>query len=83
MNHGKSLRIFLRYGSVTGMRHAEVYNWTGQAVACPRKRLTELKEWYDELPGTQSTGVYLLFGRRDGDQAVYIGESETTLESIG
>lgn len=83
MNHGKSLRIYLRDGSVTGIRHAEVYNWTGQAVACPRKRLQELKDWFDELPGTQSTGVYFLFGRRDGDDTVYIGESENTLERIG
>ena len=85
MSHGKSIRIFLRDGSVTGIRHAELYNWTGQAIACPRKRLKELKDWYDtdNFPGTQSTGVYFLFGQRDGAPTVYIGESENTLERIG
>ena len=83
MTHGKSLRIFFRDGSVTGIRHAEVYNWTGQAIACPRKRLKELKVWWDDLPGTQSTGVYFLFGRKEADNTVYIGESENTLQRIG
>ncbi|MGB1700835.1 MAG: GIY-YIG nuclease family protein, partial [Nannocystaceae bacterium] len=32
---GKTVRIYLADGSPTGIRHAEVVNWTGQALVCP------------------------------------------------
>ena len=40
---GKSIRIYLANGGVTGIRHGEIVNWTGQAIACPRTRFPELK----------------------------------------
>lgn len=71
---GQSIRIFLADGSVTGIRHAEVVNWTGQAIACPRNRIAELKQWAE----AKRPGVYLLFGTTDAADtpAVYIGEAE-------
>ena len=74
MARGQSIRIFLADGTVTGIRHAEVVNWTGQAIACPRSRLGELHSW-DEA---HRPGVYLLFGfdEESGAAAVYIGEAE-------
>jgi hypothetical protein len=77
MGRGQSIRIFLADGSVTGIRHAEVVNWTGQAVACPRNRVAELKDWEE----AQRPGVYLLFGTDEatGRAAVYIGEAEHVL----
>lgn len=74
MIRGQSIRIFLADGSVTGIRHAEVVNWTGQAVACPRSRIGELSEWEE----AHRPGVYLLFGSDEvsGRAAAYIGEAE-------
>lgn len=74
MSRGSSIRIYLADGTVTGIRHAEVVNWTGQAFACPRSRLSELSTW-DEA---HRPGAYLLFGTDDvsGKPAVYVGEAE-------
>jgi len=80
MPFGKSVRIFLPDATVTGMRHAEILNRTGQAIACPRSRLEELKDW----PETARPGVYFLLEARLGDAkpAVYIGESENVSERL-
>lgn len=80
MPFGKSIRIFLPEATVTGIRHAEIINRTGQAIACPRNRLDELKEW----PVTSKPGVYFLFEARLGDSKpmAYIGESESVAERL-
>lgn len=80
MIRGQSIRIFLADGSVTGIRHAEVVNWTGQAVACPRSRIGELAAWEE----AQRPGVYLLFGTDEatGRPAVYIGEAENAYSRL-
>ena len=80
MSFGKSVRIFLPDASVTGIRHAEILNRTGQAIACPRSRLEELKQW----PETAKPGVYFLFEARLGDSKpmAYIGESENVSERL-
>lgn len=78
---GKSIRIYLTDGSVTGIRHGEIVNWTGQAIACPRLRFPELKEWTE----AKRPGVYFLFGQDEesGQDAVYIGEAEIVLDRLG
>lgn len=80
MPFGKSIRIFLPDATVTGIRHAEILNRTGQAIACPRSRLDELKQW----PETGKPGVYFLFEARLGDSKplAYIGESENVAEQL-
>ena len=80
MPFGKSVRIFLPDAAVTGMRHAEILNRTGQAIACPRSRLEELKNW----PEASKPGVYFLFEARLGDSkpSAYIGESENVAERL-
>jgi len=80
MSFGKSVRIFLPDASVTGIRHAEILNRTGQAIACPRSRLEELKQWAE----TAKPGVYFLFEARLGDSKplAYIGESENVSERL-
>jgi hypothetical protein len=77
---GKSIRIYLADATVSGIRYAEVVNWTGQAVACPRGRLGELPSW----PEASKPGVYLLFEARLGDAKplAYIGESENVAERL-
>lgn len=77
---GKSIRVYLADSTVTGIRYAELVNWTGQAVACPRNRLGELSSW----PEASKPGVYLLFEARLGDSkpVAYIGESENVAERL-
>lgn len=76
---GKSIRIYLADGTPSGIRHAELINWTGQAIVCPRGRLGELSTW-DE---SQRPGVYVLFGDNEaGDAAAYIGEAENVLTRL-
>jgi hypothetical protein len=77
---GKSIRVFLADATVAGIRYAELVNWTGQAVACPRNRLGELNAW----PEASKPGVYLLFEARLGDAKplAYIGESENVADRL-
>ncbi len=69
---GKTIRIYLADGTPGGIRHAELVNWTGQAMVCPRSRLAELGSW----PESQRVGVYVLVGEDDEGSVIYIGEAE-------
>lgn len=77
---GKSIRIYLADATVSGIRYAELVNWTGQALACPRNRLAEFGNW----PEAAKPGVYLLFEARLGDSKplAYIGESENVADRL-
>ncbi|MDC3984593.1 GIY-YIG nuclease family protein [Polyangium jinanense] len=77
MTHGKSVRIYLADGVPTGIRHAEIVNWTGQAIACPRARFSELQHWAE----VSRPGVYFLLSRPTGSSAgiAYVGEAENVL----
>jgi hypothetical protein len=35
MPKGRQIKIYIAYGSVTGIRHGEIVNWTGQALVIP------------------------------------------------
>ena len=76
----KSIRIFLADGSPAGIRHAEIDNWTGQGLSCPRSRVSELQKW-GEL---SRPGVYLLITAQGAglENKVYIGESENVAKRI-
>lgn len=80
MATGKSIRVYLADATVTGIRYAELVNWTGQAIACPRNRLSDLKNW----PEASNPGVYFLFEGRFGSSkpTAYIGESENVAERL-
>lgn len=77
---GKSIRIYLADAEVGGIRHAEIVNWTGQALAFPRSKVAELKNW----PEVRRQGVYFLIGADEntGQDAVYIGEAEIVAERV-
>ena len=79
-NMGKTIRIYLADGSVSGIRHAEIVNWTGQAVSSPRTKIKSLNGW-DE---SKKPGVYFLFGidEESGKDAVYIGEAENVFDRL-
>lgn len=80
MTIGKSIRVYLADATVTGIRYAELVNWTGHAIACPRSRLSELPKW----PEAKKPGVYFLFESRysDSKPTAYIGESENVSERL-
>ncbi|WP_236781399.1 GIY-YIG nuclease family protein [Aliivibrio fischeri] len=67
-------------GTPTGLRHVEIANWSGQALACPRSRFSELNRW-DE---SKRPGVYFLFEKTSNDDShsAYIGESEDVFKRL-
>ncbi len=80
MSFGRKVTIYLADGAPSGIRHVEIANWSGQAIACPRSRLNELKEWQE----AQRPGVYFLLEKQTaetGDRA-YIGESENVVKRL-
>ncbi|WP_121968712.1 GIY-YIG nuclease family protein [Leptolyngbya sp. BC1307] len=80
MNFGRKVTVYLADGVPSGIRHVEIANWSGQAIACPRSRLNELKEWSE----TERPGVYFLLEKqtaKTGDRA-YIGESENVVKRL-
>ncbi|AWV97983.1 GIY-YIG nuclease family protein [Arcticibacterium luteifluviistationis] len=82
MTLGKSIRIYLKEGSVTGIKLAEVVNLTIQALSSPRNKFTDLNEYFYKEVNTQ--GVYFLIGTDDetGKPKVYIGEAENVWERL-
>lgn len=72
---GKTIRIYLVDGSSTGIRTAELSNWTGKAVVCPRTQLAALAQRQE----AKRTGVYILAGEDPEAtlrQRAYIGEGD-------
>ncbi|REH54918.1 uncharacterized protein DUF4357 [Tenacibaculum gallaicum] len=82
MTLGKSIRIYLKEGSVTGIKFAEVVNQTIQALSCPRTKISELNKYFFDEINTQ--GVYFLIGfeEKTGKQIVYIGEAENVWDRL-
>ena len=72
---GKTIKIFLVNGTATGVLTAEISNWTGKLIVCPRSQIDKLVEREE----ASRTGVYALVGP-DPEQVlrerVYIGESD-------
>lgn len=69
-----TIKIFLAHGSPTGLRTAEISNWSGKAITAPRTEFSSLLK-REELA---NPGIYFLTGvdPDTGDDAIYIGEAE-------
>ncbi len=82
MKLGKSIRIYLKEGTVTGIKFAELVNQTIQALSCPRNKLSTLNESFEKEINTQ--GVYFLIGQNENSlkSEVYIGESENVWDRL-
>ena len=63
MAFGRKVTIFLSDGAPSGIRHVEIANWSGQAIACPRSRLNELRN----LVEAQRPGVYFLLEKQTAE----------------
>ncbi|RRH77386.1 GIY-YIG nuclease family protein [Falsigemmobacter faecalis] len=72
--HGRSVRLFLDNGKVTGLVTAEIMNWTGIILTGPRALLPLAVKQYP----LACTGVYLLRGDSDesGLPQIYVGETD-------
>lgn len=78
---GKSVRIYLKDGSVSGIKLAEVVNHTIQAFSAPRSKLSELNKFFDK--NINRPGVYFLIGEEGlNKSSVYIGEAENVWERL-
>jgi hypothetical protein len=75
---GKSIRIFLVDGTPTGLRTAEIPNWTGHVLVAPRIRISEALL----RPEAAKTGVYLLVGEEAGRAIVYVGEGDSIADRV-
>lgn len=82
MTLGKSIRIYLKEGSVTGIKFAELVNQTIQALSCPRTKLSDLNSNFKKEINTQ--GVYFLLGYEEDTlkPKVYIGEAENVWDRL-
>ena len=80
MKFGKTIKIFLIDGDPNGRMSCELSNWSGKAYKIPR---IKVKDCSDRADLTNSTGVYLLFGKdEEGKDQVYIGEGELILKRL-
>jgi hypothetical protein len=78
MSTGRSIRIFLVDGIPTGLRTAEIPNWTGHILVAPRIRIQEALV----RPEAMKTGVYLLIGEEAGRPIVSVGEGDCIADRI-
>lgn len=78
---GRTVRIYMADGSPFGIRQAEIFNRTIQALAVSRLRIVELND--QEWSEARGAGVYFLFGRSGSDRAqAYIGQAQNVIQRI-
>lgn len=75
-----TIKIFLVHADPKRLRTAELSNWTGKALAAPRKEFDDLMS-RDESKGS---GIYFLTGAdpETGRIVVYIGEAEAIKDRV-
>ena len=75
-----TIKIFLVHGDPKRLRTAELSNWTGKALACPRSEFDSLIAREE----SSKSGVYFLTGidPESGKSAIYIGEAELIKDRI-
>lgn len=69
---GRSLELYYIDGRPDGMLTAEMFNWTGHVLMTPRTQIGQALV----RPEAGYAGVYLLLGEQDGEDRLYVGESE-------
>ncbi len=78
---GKTVRIYLVDGSPTGVKTAEIINWTGNVTVAPRSQLADLANRAE----VKRTGLYILVGDDPNNplqQAIYVGESDNVWKRL-
>ncbi|OFV96728.1 MAG: hypothetical protein A3F68_03885 [Acidobacteria bacterium RIFCSPLOWO2_12_FULL_54_10] len=75
-----NIKLFLPRGDAKSLRTAEIFNWTGMAIAAPRTEIDELLQ----RPELDKAGIYILSGIdpvSDSPRA-YIGEAEVIRDRL-
>ena len=67
----KRINLILHHGTPYGIKTAEMSNWNGKIIVCPRSALKQLSD----LDIADAPAVYLLFNREDN--LLYVGETDT------
>jgi hypothetical protein len=67
-----TIKLFLVHGDPKRLRTAELSNWTGKAIAGPRKNWTAYSREEAAKPGVYFGGI----DSESGKPAVYVGEAE-------
>ncbi len=78
---GKTIRLYLVEGIPSGIITAEIMNWTGRAIVCPRSQLADLANRNE----VRKTGIYILSGEDINNplqEIIYIGESENVFDRL-
>ena len=78
---GKTIRLFLVDGEAGGLLTAEIMNWTGKAIVCPRPQLASLASRSE----ARRTGLYALIGpdpENPRRERVYVGESDNVFKRL-
>ncbi len=75
---GQTIQIYLPDGNPRGMKIAEITSRTVQAILVPRSTLDDASK-RSEL---DNVGIYLLFGSKDSNSSVYIGEAENCISRL-
>ena len=78
MEHGKVIELFLANGTADRLVTAELSNWNGKAVKIPRIEVNSCARTDICCPGV----YFLLCKTDDGEDAVYIGESENVKDRL-
>lgn len=75
-----TIKLFLTTGRSSGIRTAEISNWSGIAVAGPKSDLASLLK----RPELEGSGIYFLLGKSpDSDESeVYIGEADVLTKRL-
>ena len=79
MNTPKTIKVFLAEGDPMGIKIIELAGWVGKCFVIPRN---SLKESFKRTE-LSAPAVYFLIGKSEnGEDMVYVGESENFLERI-
>lgn len=81
MSTGKSVRIYLKDGTVSGIKLGEIVNHTIQALASPRSKIIDVNNFFKKE--INKPGIYFLIGEDENNEnKVYIGEAENVWERL-
>ena len=83
MNKPVTIKIFLPDGDPTGIKEAEIINWTGKAVVIPRKIIKNIDEDLEISGELESQGIYFLISQDELEvDSVYIGKSSNLVKRL-
>ena len=78
-----TIKIFLPDGDPTGIKEAEVINWTGRSFVIPRKKFKDLNSDSYTVKQLSTPGIYFLIGEEDlKEDRVYVGEAEDLYKRV-